>query len=213
MDDILKSEWYIELEKLDKERRKTLKSGDNVIHLEYLGGLIDEDTIIEIEENLKTANLELSRYNYSGFPQASLEEFISTIFIAIQKPIVLSILSGVAANIVWESIKFAVKKIRRKLKHKTYTKLTSRTKESKNVSFGLKFKLNEKTRFSFKISGDISEEVLDSSLDKIIGILKQHDPNEVSPHDYYLTFNEKDDLWEKVNVQEEIRKGIAKKTK
>ena len=42
IDDVLKSDWYLELEKLREERRKTLKTGDNVIYLEYLGGLLDD---------------------------------------------------------------------------------------------------------------------------------------------------------------------------
>lgn len=52
-EDITKSDWYLEYEKVNEERRKTVKTGDNVIHLSYLGGLIDSEEIREIEETLR----------------------------------------------------------------------------------------------------------------------------------------------------------------
>ena len=47
-EDITKSDWYLKYEKLNEERSRTVKKGDNVVHLTYLGGLIDNEEIREI---------------------------------------------------------------------------------------------------------------------------------------------------------------------
>jgi len=55
------SEIFKKQTNLYEERRKTIKKGDNVIHLSYVGVLEDED-LLEIENLLKSANLELSSF-------------------------------------------------------------------------------------------------------------------------------------------------------
>jgi hypothetical protein len=43
MDNPLNSEWHKELERDELKRRKTVKTGENVIHLDYLGEISDTD--------------------------------------------------------------------------------------------------------------------------------------------------------------------------
>ena len=210
-DDILKSEWYLELKKLREERSKTLKSGDNVIHLEYLGGLLDINDIAEIENRLKQADIELSRFDYSGFPKATLEDYLNVVFVAIQTPLISNILTGVFSNFVWESIKFSVIKIWLNTRQKKITKITSSAQEKKNVTFGLEVSLDKNTSFNFRLDGDLSEKTIDKSLDKILNFLKEQKLNENYKHQYFMTYNSNLDNWEKLDVEEELRKEILKK--
>ena len=46
--DLLKDNCIVELEKVYEERRKTIKTGENVIHLTYLSGLLDDGIIMRI---------------------------------------------------------------------------------------------------------------------------------------------------------------------
>lgn len=209
--DILKSDWYLELEKLHEERKKTLKTGDNVIHLEYLGGLLDYNEIIDIEKKLEQSQLQLSRYDKSGFPQAALEDYLNVVFIAIQAPLISNILNGAASSFVWESIKYSVKKIWIKVHQKKYTKLSTGTQEKKNITFGLEVKLNENTGFNFRLDGDLSEEIIEKSLDKVIDCLNQQKINESYKHPYFMTYNTTLDNWEKLDVELELKKQILKK--
>lgn len=210
-DDILKGEWYLELKKLREERSKTLKSGDNVIHLEYLGGLLDINDIAEIENRLKQADIELSRFDSSGFPKAALEDYLNVVFVAIQTPLISNILTGVFSNFVWESIKFSVIKVWFNTRQKKITKFTSRTQEKKNVTFGLEVSLDKNTSFNFRLDGDLSEKTIDKSLDKILNFLKEQKLNESYKHQYFMTYNSTLDNWEKLDVEEELRKEILKK--
>ncbi|KFF75999.1 hypothetical protein HX13_01190 [Chryseobacterium sp. P1-3] len=83
----------------------TVKQGDNVVHLDYFDGLIVSDEIFEIEKLLGDSKLELSRFDKSGIPYNSIEDFTLQVALCISDPIVQNILLGMAGNIAWDSIK------------------------------------------------------------------------------------------------------------
>ena len=214
MEDKPKSKEYLELEKRYEEQKKNIKLGDNVVHLEYLGAFVDNETISEIEKEFKNAKLELSKFDYYGFPQASYEEFRNSIFLAIQYPFISDILFGIGFTLVWDTLKFAIKSVWKKVRKKSAFKLTSTTKESCEITFGVKVRLSGHRQLNFRINGDFSEELVDKSLDKMIDLLREEKDivvdNDNAIHDYFLTFNRETDLWDKVNVLEEVRKNIHK---
>jgi len=212
-EDITKSDWYLKYEKLNEERRKTVKTGDNVIHLSYLGGLIDSEEIREIEKTLKQSQLELSSFDRSGLPQNALEDYLNVIYVAISIPLISNILTGVVSSIVWDSIKVTVKKVWVKVKNKEYTKLTAGSQEKKKITFGLEIKLDKNTSFNFRLDGDLSEELVEKSLDKAFDYLKEQQLNENYKHSYFMTYNSTNENWNKLDVEEDLRAKMLKRNK
>jgi len=212
-EDIFKSDWYLKYKKLNEERRKTVKTGDNVIHLSYLRGLIDSEELRDIEENLKQSQIELSSFDKSGLAQNAFEEYLNVIYIAISTPLISNILTGVVSSIVWDSIKVTVKKVWVKVRNKEYTKLTAGSQEKKKITFGLEIKLDKNTSFNFRLDGDLSEELIEKSLDKAFNYLKEQQLNENYKHSYFMTFNSTNENWNKLDVEEELRTEMLKRHK
>lgn len=212
-EDITKSDWYLKYEKLNEERRRTVKQGENIIHLSYLGGLIDNEDISEIEETLKKSQLELSTFNQSGLPQAAFEDYLNVVYIAISSPLISDILTGIASSVVWDSIKVSIKKIWSKVKNKEYIKLTASSEEKKKITFGLEIKLDQKTSFNFRLDGDLSEELVEKSLDRVLDYLKEQQLNENYKYSYLMTYNSTNENWNKLDVEEESRTEILRRNK
>lgn len=212
-EDITKSDWYLEYEKVNEERRKTVKTGDNVIHLSYLGGLIDSEEIREIEETLRQSQLELSSFDKSGLFKNALEDYANVISVAISTPLISNILADVVSSFVWDSIKVTVKKVWVKVKNKEYTKLTAGSQEKKKITFGLEIKLDKNTNFNFRLDGDLSEELVEKSLDKAFDYLKEQQLNEKYKHSYFMTYNSTNENWNKLDVEEDLRAKILKRNK
>lgn len=210
-EDITKSDWYLKYEKLNEERRKTVKKGDNVIHLSYLGGLIDNEEIREIEETLKQSQLELSCFNKSGLLQAAFEDYLNVVYIAINTPLISNILTGVVSSIVWDSIKVTVKKVWDKVKNEEYIKLTAGSQEKKKITFGLEIKLDKNTSFNFRLDGDMSEKLVEKSLDKAFDYLKEQQLNKNYKHSYFMTYNSTNENWNKLDVEEQLRAEMLKR--
>lgn len=106
-----------ELEKLSKERMKSVKKGNNVIHLQYLGGI--EQNIIElISDKLKSKNIEFSYFDSSGFPKNDYIEATNTLIFSYV--FISEYLTGISQNAVWDVIRFVVLKIFNAVKNKKY---------------------------------------------------------------------------------------------
>ena len=211
IDELLNSDWYLELSKLHHERQKTIKRGDNVIHLEYLGGLIEENEIKEIEKTLSSVNIELSSYDKSGLPRASIDDYINVVFFAIHAPLITDIIHGVLTGFVWDSIKLTIKKVWNKIAQKQYFKVSSDTSENRNITFGVQVYLNKNTGFNFRLEGELSEDIINDSLDKVIDCLKDQQLNKTYKHPYLMIYNTKSHEWKKFDVEEQIK--LRKKTK
>lgn len=205
-ENLLNEDLSLKLDPLSQERKK----GNNVIRLEYIGGLIDENEILDLEEKLKKAEIELSKFDKSYLSYDSFDEYLNVVFIGISPSLISSILTGVASNIVWELIKYAVKKIWFKVNGKQYFKLTTtHSQEKKDITFGVQIILDEKTSYNFRLSGDLSDELIEKSLDKALDYLKDQQPNIRYKHPYYMTYNSTNENWVKLDVEEELIKKIT----
>lgn len=209
---LLSSDTFKKYENLAAERKKSLKTGDDVIHLEYLGGLDDEE-LENIKQILKKAELELSSFNSSGFPKNSIESYALITYLVINQPLILELLKGVATNAAWDIIKETILFVKDKIKGKKIHKVTSASVEEKNVSFGLKVKLDENTGFNFELKGDVSDEIIQQSLDKILDFLKEQKKNTSYQIPDFVKFSEKENKWVKIDVLKAIKKKNKKKKK
>ncbi len=201
-ENLLNEDLSLKLDTLHQERKK----GNNVIRLEYFGGLIDENEILDLEEKLKKAEIELSIFDKNGLNYNSFDEYVNTVFIGINPTLISSILTGVASTIVWEIIKYAVKKIWLKVRGKQYIEITADSQEKKDIKFGVEIFLDRNTRFNFRLNGDLSDELIEKSLDKALEYLKDQQPNEEYKHSYYMTYNSTNGNWVKLDIEEELRK-------
>jgi hypothetical protein len=119
LDEFMNSDAYKRQAKLLEEKQKSVKTGDNIVHLEYLGELNDSD-LVEINDKLKTVSLELSSFDKSGVMYNSLEEYSLVTFFVLNQPIVIELLKGIGTNALWDVIKFSILSVRDKIKVERY---------------------------------------------------------------------------------------------
>jgi hypothetical protein len=191
------SELYKNHKKLLEERRKTIKKGNNIIHLQHLGQF-SNDELQEINKNLSSVNLELSSYDKSGDFSASLETSELIAYFLIHQQLINEILKNVGNNAIWEIVKSSLLFGWKKLRNDKYYKITSSTKEEKKVKYGLKVELDKNTRFEFELSGDLDKEIIENSLDKILDFLKDQKKNETSKLKTSTKYSKKEKKWKKL---------------
>ena len=191
------SELYKNHKKLLEERRKTIKKGNNIIHLEHLGQF-SNDELQEINKNLSSVNLELSSYDKSGDFSASAETSELIAYFLIHQQLINEILKNVGNNAIWEIVKSSLLFGWKKLRNDKYYKITSSTKEEKKVKYGLKVELDKKTRFEFELSGDLDKEIIENSLDKILDFLKDKKKNETSKFKTSTKYSKKEKKWKEL---------------
>mgnify|MGYP000225487657 CR=1 FL=1 len=189
-------------EKMAK-KYSTIKQGDNVVHLDYYDGLIDDNDITTIETSLANVNIELSRFDKNGVPYASLEQFMLQVALFLGDKTTQDVLSGVGTNAIWDAIKSVTFYIWRTVRNRTAIKQTD---SKKTLNCGIKMTLDKNTKFEFKIDGDLSDETALKSIDKIVEFLKTVTPNQTVKRPDFVTFNQEMERWEIVDVNAEMRK-------
>lgn len=187
------------------KKYSTIKKGDNVVHLDYYGGLIDDNDIATIETSLAGVNIELSRFDKNGVPYASLEQFMLQVALFLGDKTTQDILSGVGTNAIWDTIKTVTFHIWRTVRNRT---AIEQTNNNRTLNCGIKMALDKNTKFEFKIDGDLSDEIALKSIDKILEFLKTVTPNQTSKRPDFVTFNHETECWEIIDVNAEMRKLI-----
>ena len=201
----LNSDMWNEYEKIMEEKRKTIKSGDNIVHLDYFEGLIPDETILEIEHKLQNVGLDLSRFDKNGVMEASWEDYSLTVFLFIHEKLIKEILKGVVTNAAWDAIKQSLIIAWKHVRNKTITQHTSGQSRQKNIKFGLKVNLDKNTSLNIELKGNVSEEIIEKSLNKVLTVIENHSLNMSYKHPDYLFYDESKDEWFKIDVEEAIR--------
>ena len=196
--------------KFMSEKKSTIKKGDNVIHLTYYHELLDDKDILEIENNISTVGLELSRYDKSGVLEASLEEFILQVSISLGDPIVSNITLGVVSSAVWDTIKVSTIYIWKKIKERVWDKNKAEKQIKRSFNFGLHIRLDENTAIDLKLDGEMTEETILKVLDKVPNLIKYSKRNKKPKLAKFIS-TDKNGEWKEINVEEEIRKKIINK--
>lgn len=191
----------------------TVKQGDNVVHLDYFDGLIISNEIFEIEKILGDSKLELSRFDKSGIPYNSIEDFTLQVALCISNPIVQNIILGMAGNIAWDSIKKASVLIWKTIQQRHWN--SEELNKKQKINFGLKIKTGKGKNKSISLNLDsgLTEELVLKALDKSLEVVKElnqsDEPKESNrlsyPSDFYA-FDKEKNLWLKVDIMEEVRK-------
>lgn len=192
---------WLELEKVILEREKYLKSGSNVIHLQYDEGVLSDNCISDFECKLKSIGLELSRFNKSGTLFATFDNaFFGTYFI-INQSLIGELLKRNEPSEVLEVIKYCLITTWKNI-NENYCDCKAFDKASKiELKFGLKVKFDLNTDFDFVFSGEMDEMTLKKSMDKIVVFLNEQEPGSYYGTTEYLFFDTKKNRWAKVDTQ------------
>ncbi len=185
----------------------TIKRGDNVVHLEYFSGIIDNNDIQEIENILSSVNLELSRFDKNGVPSASMEEFALQLSLCLKDPLVQMLLQGLATNALWDTLKTTAIFIWKRVKNRRQY-ISGNSK----LNFGLRIRTSEDVEVDLKLDTESSEPIVRQALDKVVDLIKKPEVKEPSFNNFYI-FDEETRDWKAVNLREEILKMALKKAK
>jgi hypothetical protein len=196
---------------LMSEKYSTIKTGDNVIHLEYYDGMIVDDEINEIENNIGKVGLELSRFDKNGVMYANIEDFTLQVSLWISTPVIQNVLLGIGTNALWDSIKLTSIFIWKKMKLRAWHASVNERKRTMN--FGLSVRLDKNRRLDLKLDGEVDEQTTIQSLDKIIDLLKSEASNDAATRGQFFVFDASKKEWKEINVKEELYKIALKKGK
>ena len=200
--------------KLEREEKmKSIKSGENVFHLSYFGGMITEIDLLEYEKSIKDIGFEFSSYDKNGDFYASLDSFTLDVCFILSQITVQGIISNTINSATWDSIKYVVLNIWNKVKNKEINKGNSSGFTKKTISFGIKASLDKNTNFDFNLSGDLSEKMVLESLDKTLEIIKSQKTHSEYKHPTFVTYDKKKGKWKSMDVDEEMRKIALKQIK
>jgi len=206
LDEFMQSDTFKQMETVEVERRKTVKSGPDVIHLEYIGELTVDD-LKEIDEELSKAQLKLSSYNKSGVAYANLDTFSLVSYLVISQPIITELLKGVGTNALWDVIKLTSIKIWEKVKGEKVTKYNKDgVVNQKAITFGLQVKLDQNTSINVELKGDVDKEIIAESLDKVLKFIGEQKLNEKYQITDYAHFDSTSKKWIKTDVKAEVNK-------
>ncbi|WP_426479524.1 hypothetical protein ACP3T3_08875 [Chryseobacterium sp. CBSDS_008] len=189
----------------------TVKHGDNIVHLDYFDGLIVSNEIFEIEKLLGDSKLELSRFDKSGIPHNSIEDFTLQVALCINNPIVQNILLGIAGNIAWDSIKKASVLIWKTIQQRHWN--SEELNKKQKINFGLKIKTSKNKSISLNLDSGLTEELVLKALDTSLEVVKELNQSDKSkgsnklsyPSDFYV-FDKEKNLWFEVDIMEEVRR-------
>ncbi|MDD4150358.1 MAG: hypothetical protein PHE33_10035 [Bacteroidales bacterium] len=210
IDEILDSDIFKEQKKLIEERRKTIKKGPNVIHLDYYGELSSKD-LGQIQSKLEEANLDLGYFDRSGRMTNNFDDFLLTTYFVLNHPLTNEILKSIGTSMIWDSIKWGIKFAWKKLRNMKISKVSSTTIEEKSIKFGMKVILDQNTSFNFELDGNIEEEQLDRVLDKAFDFLREQGVNSKMKNSDYVCFSHEENKWIRVDVLKEIQKRAKRK--
>lgn len=191
-----------------EKKYSTIKHGENVVHLDYFGGLIDDNDIANIEDILSKSNLELSRFDKNGIPYASVEDFMLQVALFLSDKTCQDVLLGLGTSALWDTIKASTFYIWRTVRSRTINKFSGQTSKPRKINCGIKMSLDKNTKFEFKIDGELSDDVALQSLDKILDFLKTVKPNQTIKRADFVVYDKEKDEWTIVDVNAEIRKRM-----
>lgn len=174
---------------------RNLKRGPNVIHLAYYSSLIPINEVEDFEEDLKNSTLELSYFDKSNSPQASLFDTVTAVFISSE------ISRWIFQNIAWEIIsKFLVNCIRNSyINIKRFRSNRSTTKEREAVH-SITFN-SDKDGVEFVIPADTDPEMAREAFRTMVELAKIHaETKRVSTIPYGNTWHlDKSGVWKRID--------------
>jgi hypothetical protein len=140
-------------------KEKTVKRGDNILHIDYYTGLLTDDDLKKLELDLEQIGLELSYYNKTGVMYNSLDELTSVVRQILSNNVTHDILIGLAGSAIWESLCKIWVFTYKRLKGKKITKMFAGGRNTiKDATMSIVLKLNEATSIEYNLRGDFEND-------------------------------------------------------
>ncbi len=197
------------------DKEKTIKTGDNVLHIDYLSGLLTNDDLQEIESQLKAIGLELSSYDKSGVPYNSLEELTGIVRQILSSNVTHDILIGALGSAVWAGLSKIWATTYKKLKgQKINYSSSGGNVTTKDVTMSIVLHINETTSVEYNLRGDFQndDEALET-FNKILENVKNIPLNENPRRPYVAEANFDKKSVEIIDEEKFFQDQIAKQRK
>jgi len=186
------------------KKYQTVKTGDNVIHLDYYSGLFTNADIEEVEKILSESNLELSRLDKSGILYASFDDFMLQVALFVSNKITKDVLLALGTSMLWDTIKGAAIYLWSKTKNATLNRYTTDKVTEKKVNFGLKISYGDNKSVDFKMDGNLTESEIKDSLDKILDLIKSLESESNFSGSNFSVYDPKKGQWVLLDINKEM---------
>jgi len=191
---------------------KAIRKGENVLHIEYLGGLLSDEDLIEFEVELKKIGIELSLHDKKGVQYGSLEELSGVVTGILSSDITNNILTGVVGNAVWSGLCKVWVLIYKKLKGKQITTITEGGHSKlKEATMSIVLYLNPVASIEYNLKGDFDNEA--EALETFIKILENAKSllvNKLPSESFVAEANFESKLVEIIDVEKFFRDKMEK---
>ncbi|WP_313185679.1 hypothetical protein [Sphingobacterium siyangense] len=188
-----------------------MKEGDNVVRLEYYGGLLTENETQYIEELLKKGNLELNKFDKNGIPNASIQDFTLQMSLYLQDPIIQNLVLGVSGGAIWDALKLSAVFIWNTVKERHWN--SKERRENHTINFGFKYSTKNGDKINVNLNGDLSPELLDKALDILPTLIRESNKVNHPMNSSFYYFDKDQNKWIDLDVLEELRKRHYKRKK
>lgn len=210
----MNSELFKDQAEILNEKRKSVKTGSNVVHIDYYGDLLNADDLNEYFNLLKTNSLELSSFDKSGVVYNDLEDYSNLISVALGDELTKNVIFNVVGSFVWETIKTIIKRIFIKTDKQEINSFYGKGQvKKKQTTFGISLSLDKNTGFNFRLDSNFNSETIDKSLDQAVDFIKNQTPNDSYSLPVFLYYDHENTKWVPVNIMEDISKTHLKKKK
>lgn len=181
-----------------------MKKEDRQLRFHYLGKTFSKEDYVYYSNLLKEEGIKISKTDVGG-PKASFQDFMLETYIMITNPVTMSILNDIKGNALWDLIKFISQDAYRKMKGQKH--YSTRTKETKETSFGLEFKLEENKSIKFQLN-NISEKEIANAIYKILKFLNKQNTKELKSNRYFAQYSS--GKWKSKDINVEVSKIAMK---
>jgi hypothetical protein len=171
----------LEQAKFLADKEKSIRKGDNILHIDYLKGILSQDDLQEFELTLKGIGLQLSSYDKSGVHYASLDDLTGVVRQILSSNVTQDILIGVVGSAVWDGLCKIWNATYKKIQGKKITKFSAgKTKSTKDVTMSIVLKLNETTSIEYNLRGNSKNDIETyETFNKILENAKQQTLNKI----------------------------------
>jgi len=188
-----------------------MKKEDSQLRFHYLGKTFSKEDYAYYSDLFKEEGIKISKRD-EGMPKASMQDFMLVTYIMINNPVTISILNDIKGNALWDIIKFISQDAYRKMRGQKH--YSTRTKETKETSFGLEFQLEKNKSIKFQLN-NISEKEIGNAIGKILKFLDKQNTKESKSNKYFAQYS--NGKWKSKDINVEVRKiamkAIAKQEK
>lgn len=177
------------------------------IRLDYYKGIISENDLSLLKNNLSEVDIELMEYDQTDIPMACLDLFTSQINLNLSEALTQAIIYGIITNTIYDILKTAILSMWNNLKGKTLNKLQGGVIKEEKVSLSVKTKFKDSI-VNFRLPEEIPNQQKQQCINELFEFAKEVQPT-TRPSSQYAIYDLQASRWKIINISEEIKKVKA----